>query len=1385
MCVAAGRLKPAQSETNLLAAASSLRPTHSFARYSDCATATTIPEAVCAPHDSALPTTGDHPNHPETSLSGLPEAVALSHTTPGPHSIPALEDVVASVLISSAAITGTLFRSVSRTTIPPPPPDITPRIANAYLPPKDYVPSIRLKDLEPGLPEMLFDGTIRSETSTSSAATTFATLSGTVAAQNAPRSPIGSMTYAEAAAVPIPPNSAAALPPLGLVTQSKRIITSFREFDRMMNPPYTFDRNPNQSGVLTSSISENASSPGSQSLSPHGTDPAKDAISLSSSLQQQIPTTGRGGVSSTENMARPAPASQLDLDSCVLSDPPTFDALTYQAEGTPQSVANSNSAALTSILETLVQNGPYEPGPKNRYSDILPNTKYRVQLAPIEPPAVVNFLIGSTTRGPESRGRACVNDTLSANYNYPPSVDSIDTHSDLPPHWECDPRGYGYINASHVIPTLFGARSRYIATQAPTPETFGDFWRMVWEQGPKCTVMITKLVEGGRTKAHQYWPNVSDDPMELSSHQSPSPAALASRARAALAASLQSSLRLDPTTDPAEAMPLNPLTQERLLGVALHGWFLVELLEVARRGPDNLPLFGDKALQSMCTESNVPQTYFYERRVRITPRKTYLALLRRWLAKLPGYEAAKKALLPYLREQAEERLREWIQKANSYLESLAAALEEARFCNPQSPPQSDNGSHSPDADDQTLGYDTDVDTGGLTTVQDRTRSILGSAQPAVPVPTGPSSPDSSTLSELDTQFLTHPARAEKDSALSLIPGLDGPDSFESPPTIQPQLQLSRSLQLASISSLSHFPSSLATPSDASPRPAVEPHEQLPTTMGGSINLVLPPLGVSASASDFTRMDKSSSGPILNLQPESIATKQDGAAEVPVEICPARDASPVRPTSQGSIISSLTSMASGEKKSNPCDGSIDSPIIGHVLNSEGLHSSESPQESKASPDLAAPTTTLIGKPPPAKSLRARPRNRLIDYQAVRELVQEIPLASANICETKGNEMLDSILAELAVRGKQADGKQLPDIDHLMGCSIQSLESMIIQLWTLIQQVSTLVGDRQKLSTLVEKYIGLESQSQELFQRELVRLVRNNSSLKVGDQSLQRSLDASGQGLTAEEIMNSADDFDLSSILESRTVHLFQYEAWPDFGVPLEFYSLAALLQRTREIQQIPESNLVAAPCRLPPPPSRVSTNASSESSAASPNRSEAPHWCKNTPILLHCSAGVGRTATLAAIDQLLDYLDSFKYSPTASAPLPAQAPELESTTLALSGSARAARGVVDDDDTEPLTPVQLKSSPSLTSLVRINSQKETGAPKADPRWLAEVDVPRLVLALRMCRAGMVQTPEQLCMIVTFIRFCYNNGLFGLSRYQVLRSLVSHVVPAGTDLSKQQD
>lgn len=62
-----------------------------------------------------------------------------------------------------------------------------------------------------------------------------------------------------------------------------------------------------------------------------------------------------------------------------------------------------------------------------------------------------------------------------------------------------------YINAN-FIQTVPQQRPRYIACQAPLPHTFTDFWVMVWENNTPVIVMLTRLMERRRVKAHCYWP---------------------------------------------------------------------------------------------------------------------------------------------------------------------------------------------------------------------------------------------------------------------------------------------------------------------------------------------------------------------------------------------------------------------------------------------------------------------------------------------------------------------------------------------------------------------------------------------------------------------------------------------------------------------------------------------------------------------------------------------------------------------------------------------------------------------------------------------------------------------------------------------------------------
>ncbi|XP_043084297.1 tyrosine-protein phosphatase non-receptor type 9 [Puntigrus tetrazona] len=62
-----------------------------------------------------------------------------------------------------------------------------------------------------------------------------------------------------------------------------------------------------------------------------------------------------------------------------------------------------------------------------------------------------------------------------------------------------------YINASFM--DGYKQKNAYIGTlEGPLEKTYGDFWRMVWEQSVLVIVMTTRTDEGGRRKCGQYWP---------------------------------------------------------------------------------------------------------------------------------------------------------------------------------------------------------------------------------------------------------------------------------------------------------------------------------------------------------------------------------------------------------------------------------------------------------------------------------------------------------------------------------------------------------------------------------------------------------------------------------------------------------------------------------------------------------------------------------------------------------------------------------------------------------------------------------------------------------------------------------------------------------------
>ncbi|GMT13687.1 hypothetical protein PFISCL1PPCAC_4984 [Pristionchus fissidentatus] len=66
-----------------------------------------------------------------------------------------------------------------------------------------------------------------------------------------------------------------------------------------------------------------------------------------------------------------------------------------------------------------------------------------------------------------------------------------------------------YIHANWVD-VAGGDKRRYICTQGPIVATIDDFWRMVWQEKCKSIVMLCNIVECGKKKCEQYWPETGE-----------------------------------------------------------------------------------------------------------------------------------------------------------------------------------------------------------------------------------------------------------------------------------------------------------------------------------------------------------------------------------------------------------------------------------------------------------------------------------------------------------------------------------------------------------------------------------------------------------------------------------------------------------------------------------------------------------------------------------------------------------------------------------------------------------------------------------------------------------------------------------------------------------
>ncbi|CAH1772950.1 unnamed protein product [Owenia fusiformis] len=78
-------------------------------------------------------------------------------------------------------------------------------------------------------------------------------------------------------------------------------------------------------------------------------------------------------------------------------------------------------------------------------------------------------------------------------------------HSRVILEQEDDDPDSDYVNASYI--KGYEGNTGYIASQGPNKYTAIDMWRLVWQENCNRIVMVTNLVENGKKKCEQYWPD--------------------------------------------------------------------------------------------------------------------------------------------------------------------------------------------------------------------------------------------------------------------------------------------------------------------------------------------------------------------------------------------------------------------------------------------------------------------------------------------------------------------------------------------------------------------------------------------------------------------------------------------------------------------------------------------------------------------------------------------------------------------------------------------------------------------------------------------------------------------------------------------------------------
>lgn len=203
---------------------------------------------------------------------------------------------------------------------------------------------------------------------------------------------------------------------------------------------------------------------------------------------------------------------------------------------------------------------------------------------------------------------------------------------------------------------------------------------------------------------------------------------------------------------------------------------------------------------------------------------------------------------------------------------------------------------------------------------------------------------------------------------------------------------------------------------------------------------------------------------------------------------------------------------------------------------------------------------------------------------------------------------------------------------------------------------------------------------------------------------------------------------------REVTHLHYPSWPDFGVPAQASHLLALVELANVFQRaaLPvDTPAITSPKRAGSGPTSPPPTAAP---AGTPWADEPEASCRARPMLVHCSAGCGRTGTFCTVDSVIDMLKR-------------QRMEKLTKFIRREDEDAVMEDVLEDETSPTSRPEAVARRESNAAMRRPSGASRRASeaqPEIDTSWLGDEDVDlvqRTVEDFRTQRLSMVQSLRQ--------------------------------------------